>query len=425
MSQIDFKVNDHFQGYLADWSHRFYFLVGGYGSSKSYNTALKLVIKALNDPNRKILTTRAVARTLKESCYDLVKEVIYSLGVERYFKFKTSPLSIECTNGSRFIFIGLDDPAKLKSINNVSIVWMEEAPESSYEAFKELNGRLRTLGQSMHIFLSSNPVSKSSWTYSHFFKDMGIDDLELYKKRIMTVGNTYYHHSTVDDNNFVPESYVEELENLKIHDLDLYRIARKGEFGIIGERVLPNVFKAPHEVVENAVNFVPYHMRFDGLDLGFSKSFNALPRMAVDIRDNTLYIYEEFYEKGLITSELIEKIEHVRKGPHSIIADNSRPEIIEEIRRAGFRIKGSKKGAGSVLDGLQKLRSFSRIVISEECPNTYREFKELCFEKDKNGEILEDKFTFDPHSIDAARYGLEPFKHIQYKHGKIQRPRGI
>ena len=99
---------------------------------------------------------------------------------------------------------------------------------------------------------------------------------------------------------------------------------------------------------------------------------------------------------------------------------------IEEINRAGFMIEGSVKGAGSVLDGLQKLQSFSRIIISDKCPNTYREFKELCFAKDKKtGEILENKFSFDPHSVDSARYGLEQYKHTQYKHGKIRIPRGL
>jgi phage terminase large subunit len=404
---IDFKVNNHFLEYLSDWEHRFYFLVGGYGSSKSYNTALKLVIKALNDKDRKILISRAVARTLKESCYDLMKEVIYSMELQQYFKFRTSPLSIECYNGSRFIFLGLDDPAKLKSINNVSIIWMEECSESSYDAFKELNGRLRTLNQSMHVILTSNPVSKNNWTYKHFFKDSNIDDLLLYNKRVISIGNTYYHHSTVDDNSFVPLTYIEELENLKVHDPDLYRVARKGEFGIIGERVFLNVFKETKEHVDNAIKNIPYHMRYDGLDFGFSKSYNALVRCAVDIRDNTLYIYNEFYEKGLITGELVKELETVRSSPHNIIADSSRPEVIEEIKRAGFRICGSKKGAGSILDGLQKLRSFDRIVISEECPNTYMEFKELCFAKDKNGDIQEDKFTLDPHSVNkSAEYKL-------------------
>ena len=34
---IDFALNDHFYDFVDDWNYKFYFLVGGYGSSKSYH----------------------------------------------------------------------------------------------------------------------------------------------------------------------------------------------------------------------------------------------------------------------------------------------------------------------------------------------------------------------------------------------------
>ena len=55
----------------------------------------------------------------------------------------TSPMQVRFPNGSRIIFKGLDKPAKLKSINNISIIWIEECSEVKYEGFKELLGRLR------------------------------------------------------------------------------------------------------------------------------------------------------------------------------------------------------------------------------------------------------------------------------------------
>ncbi|WP_200412071.1 phage terminase large subunit, partial [Virgibacillus salexigens] len=93
-----------------------------------------------------------------------------------------------------------------------------------------------------------------NWTYSHFFiKNKGqdvqvifLDDEELYKKRTIVVDDTYYHHSTADDNLFLPASYVEELEKTKVYDLDLYRVARKGRFGVSGTKVLPQFESMPH-----------------------------------------------------------------------------------------------------------------------------------------------------------------------------------
>ena len=85
---------------------------------------------------------------------------------------------------------------------------------------------------SNHIILSTNPVSKSNWCYKHFFRDKSnglevLDDELLYAKRILVVGNTYYHHSTVDDNYFVPQDYIDQLDSLERHDPDLYRVARE------------------------------------------------------------------------------------------------------------------------------------------------------------------------------------------------------
>ena len=79
--EINIQANEHFIDYLNNWDKRFYYIVGGYGSSKSYHTALKLVLKALQE-KRRILVVRAVYRTIKESCFSLLKGVLYTLEEE-------------------------------------------------------------------------------------------------------------------------------------------------------------------------------------------------------------------------------------------------------------------------------------------------------------------------------------------------------
>lgn len=419
------KVNKHFGEYITDWEKRFYFIVGSYGSSKSYNTALKIVIKAATESNRKILVCRQVYRTLEKSCYNLLKEIIYGLGFDKLCKFKSSPLEISFKNGSEIIFIGLDDPVKLKSVHGISIVWMEESAECSYAAFKELNGRLRTFDQSMHIIMSTNPISKESWVYKHFFENRGLDDLKLYDEKIIKTDDTYYHHSTVDDNKFVPESYIKQLDDLLYHDPDLYRIARLGEFGQLGEKVFYNVSTENNEDVMSKVEQIHTRLRYDGIDFGFSVSYNAFIRCAVDVQQNILYCYEEFYNKDLINSELVECVKSKVDGKyHSIIGDNARPELIEEMKRKNIRITATKKGAGSILEGIQKIKSFSKVIVSSNCPECYKSLKDWTYKKDKNDVVIETKFTYDSHFSDAIRYALEDYRHAELKHGKIQRPKG-
>ena len=419
--KVGIKVNSSFKKYLLNWSKTEYVVFGGYGSSKSYNTALKLILKALKE-KRKILVVRAVENTLNESCYALLRDVICTYNLEHLFVFKKSPLKIQAVNGSEFIFRGVDKPEKLKSIHGVDIIWIEETAEISYEAFKELQGRLRALDKKNHMLMTFNPVSKKNWVYKHFFKNRSIDEFNLYEVREIETNKTYYHHSTVNDNKFVSDEYKERLEELKTYDSDMYRIAFLGHFGNVGERVFENVEKIEHskalEMVERVSRNGTGNL-FDGLDLGFSFSYNALVRCAVDRDNNTLYIYYEMYNKKLINSELVTQVREVllNKRYKELIVDSARPEMIEELSRNGIRAYATKKGANSVLEGLQKLKSFKKIYVSDKCKQTYEDLIEFSHEKDRNGEYIENKFNMDSHTIDAIRYALENYIPNRWKGG--------
>lgn len=308
------EVNEHFREFLGDWSRKYYFLVGGYGSSKSYHIALKLVLKCLKE-KRKVMVIREVYETIRESCFSLFEELAEELGLmDTKMRFIQSPMKIRFKNGSEIIFKGMDKPAKLKSIHNVSIIWMEEASELKYVGFKELIGRARHPSQSIHFFLSENPVGKDNWTYKHFFKDeekglVILDDEELYVKRIIRTEDTYYHFSTVDDNHFLPADYVHQLDEMKTYDPDLYRIARLGHFGVNGIRVLPQFEVASsHAEVLHAVESIPEQFRFNGMDFGFEVSYNALVRVAVDDEKKWLYIYWEYYKNKMTDDKTAEEL---------------------------------------------------------------------------------------------------------------------
>lgn len=258
-------ANDHFEDFVFDWNYKFYFLVGGYGSSKSYHVVEKLHLKLLQE-KRIALVVREVYDTIRDSCYSLLEEVAEDMGIHDKLKFKVSPMTIVYPNGSKIIFKGMDKPVKLKSINGVSIIWLEECSEVKYEGYKELLGRLRHPTMTNHIICSTNPVGKDNWTYKHFFSDkennrLILDDQSLYENRILIKNNTYYHHSVCDDNFFLPKDYIAELEDMKNYDPDLYRVARLGHFGVNGTKVLPQFEVMDAELVQQKVFNIPsrYH----------------------------------------------------------------------------------------------------------------------------------------------------------------------
>lgn len=442
--EISKEVEPRFADFIFDWFYETYLLVGGYGSGKSYNVAFKIILKCLQE-RRKVLVVREVYDTLKESCYDLFKEILADInlladmGVKKDRKtkvqHKVSPLELIFPNGSKIIFKGMDKPEKVKSINGVSIVWLEECSEIKYDGYKELLGRVRTPGISLHFILSCNPVGKENWVFRHFFtrlndegKETVIqDEEEFYKKRTVIKNGVYYHHSTPDDNGFLPKEYIKRLDDIKEYDYPLYRVARWGRFGANGTRVLPQfeVAKDAKEFVA-AVKAIPKKMYFYGFDFGFEESYNAVVSMAVDDKKKILYIFDEIYINHVTDDKfaMLPEMQKHKKLEHEIIADSEDPKAIKYYRQEGFKMRGCKKFAGSRLSNTRKVKRFRRIICSPKCKNCIRELKELTYKKDAKGNVIYDEFNIDPHTFSAIWYGLDRYNVADIKERKLNSRRG-
>lgn len=406
------EVNPHFEDFLFDWDHKFYFLVGGYGSSKSYHIALKIILKLLQE-KRTCLVVRDVYDTIRDSCFSLFTEICTDMNLERQVRFTNSPMQMRFPNGSKILFRGLDKPGKLKSINNISLVWIEECSEIKYAGFKELLGRLRHPTLRLHMLLSTNPVSRSNWTYKHFFKAQGLDDHELYKKRVIKKGNIYYHHSVADDNLFLPTEYIDQLDDLENYDADLYRVARLGQFGVNGLLVLPQFEVQPHAQVMQAVERIPRKYKRVGMDFGFESSYNAVLRMAIDHENKWLYIYWEYYRNHMTDDETADALSEFVETRERIKADSAEPKAIKYYQKRGFNMVATHKSNGgtrhSRLDNTRKMKRFRRIICSDHCRHCIDELRELTYAVDRDNEIIPDEFNIDPHTFSAMWYGLDDY----------------
>ena len=426
---IEKEVNPRFENFIWDWNYKTYLLVGGYGSSKSYHIALKLILKGYEE-RRKMLVVREVYDTHRDSTFSLFKEILEDMGLLGATKRdlvagkvlpKESPFKLNFPNGSEIIFKGMDKPEKLKSINGVSIVWLEECSEIKYAGYKELRGRLRHPTQSLHFILSTNPVGTDNWVYTHFFKsvdDQGsetvvLDDEKLYRLKTLVHDGVYYHHSVADDNLFLPSSYIDELDDMKNYDPDLYRVARKGRFGINGLRVLPQFEVMDADLVRREVRDIPSKFKFQGMDFGFETSYNAVIKCAVDDKNKWLYIYREFYKNHMTDPEtaraLLEWDPKIKE--QNIIADCAEPKAIHFFQLEGFNMIKCHKWEGSRLANTKKIKRFKRIICSTACPNAIRELKTLTYaKKPKTEELIPDEFNIDPHTFSAIWYALDHYE---------------
>ena len=436
--KITKSVSPAFEDFLFNWDYERYLLIGGYGSGKSYQIGFKIVLKLLEE-KRKALVIREVYDTIQESCYDLLCEILDDMGLlttdPAEFRRKKnkvlalkSPLKFRFPNGSQIIFKGMDKPEKVKSINGVSIVWLEECSEIKYEGYKELLGRIRTPNVSMHFILSCNPIGRDNWVYRHFFVSLSddgeetviMDENKFYDRKCIVKNGTYYHHSTPDDNPWLPWQYLKRLDELKNYDYPLYMVARWGRFGATGTRVLPQLRVAKDsKTFKNAIEKLGPENQYFGFDFGFEESFNAVICMSVDLERGILYIWDEIYMNHVTDDvfaaqpemqRLKMRIENMNVQGYEkmIVADNEDPKAITYYRQNGFKIRACRnKFAGSRLSNTRKVKRFKRILVSPKCKNTIRELKDLTYKKDPKGNVIYDEFNIDPHSFSAIWYGLD------------------
>jgi len=326
---------------------RYLILYGGAGSGKSWFVCEKLLIRAMREPGHKILVARKVARTLRRSVFQLFRTYIINWGLSPLFKINHSNMEITCINGSVIYFTGIDDPEKLKSIEGITSIWVEEASEIFLKDFEELDRRLRgNFPYYKQIILTYNPIVDTNWTFDRFFVKPKED--ESFKKGLTVKKTTY------KDNRFIDEEYKGILERYTGNARLVYT---EGEYGKLENAVYQN-----WDIVDKFPNTV---RAVYGLDFGFIMP-QALAR--VYLKGEDLFVEEKIYETRQDTPALIKELKRLKIKSKLIIADNEDPSAIMQIGNAGFDIIPCKKGQGSVEEGI-KLMQGLKIHITRGSTN--------------------------------------------------------
>ena len=372
--------------FLLNDKYRYKVAYGGRGAAKSYAFADACLVKALQSKIR-ILCARQIQSSIKDSVHKLLCDRISVLKLDRYFYITRD--SIRCSNGSEFIFKGIQSNVnEIKSMEGISICWVEEAQAVSEDSWQILIPTIRKEGS--EIWVSFNPDREEDSTYQRFVVKP--------PKDCKSVLINYM------DNPWFPEVLRREMEYDKEVDYGKYEHVWLGKTVINTEaQVYHDKFEVKEFETPEGVEF------FYGADWGFANDPTAITRCF--IQDQCLYIDYEAGGVGIEFEELpalFDSIPDVHKW--EIRADCARPETISYVKRQGFNIVACPKWKGSVEDGVEYIRSFRRIYVHPRCKRTYNEFKFYSYKTDKNtGQVLPIILDKDNHYMDSLRYGLNPY----------------
>lgn len=398
---IDLDIPDWHTVFNPDFYHRLYdystfteVYYGGASSGKSHGVVQKVIIKSIQDWKhpRKVLWLRKVGTTIRDSIWEDVKEGLENLQLLQYCKINNTNFEIRLPNGAVFLFKGMDDPEKIKSIKGVSDVVMEEATEFTLEDYTQLTLRLRERKHKFRqIFMMFNPVSKLNWVYTYFFEH----------KR----DNTKVIQSTYQNNVFLDEVTRANIANLADRNPAYYRIYALGEFATLDKLVFPTFETDRLNPSSKELAKLP---SLFGLDFGYVNDPSAFIHIKVDEKNKVLYFIEEYVRKNLLNDQIANAIKSMGYSKETITADAAEQKSIAEIKRDGIQhIRPAKKGPNSVVQGIGFLQQY-RLVVDDRCVKLIEELQNYTYVKDrKTGEYTNNPVDSYNHVIDAARYAVE------------------
>ena len=371
---------------LTDYSHRWEVYLGSAGSGKSYFITQKIIYRCLTEQVR-VLVCRRYGTTIRNTCFSLFKDILNKWKLTPYVKIRETDFNIKFPNGSEIIFTGLDEETKLLSLNNIGVIFIEEAFEVPQAIVEQLNLRLRGKVKNQQIMMAFNPISKNSWLF-----DFCSNPPDSY----------LFIHSTYKDNPFLTAEYVASLEELYKRNPAKARVFCDGEWGVNPDGlVLTNWTTQDFNPLDLAAKGYEHRA---GMDLGWVDK-TAIIDSLYDRENKTIYVFNEFYKSGCQLSELVDALKDMNLTKTKVYVDAAEPRSIEYFRNNGINATACAKGKDSVKAGLMFLQD-NRIVVHPSCRNFINELENFSYIQSKlTGEWTEDTTHEYSHAIDACRYG--------------------
>lgn len=350
---------------------------GGQGAGKTYAIMTILVGYCESYPDAKVTVVGVSYNHLKDGAISDFKNIMKETNRWDDTKWNKSELFFAFKNGSELQFRSFDKISGRGPRRDV--VYVNEADALTYETFGNIANRSKDFA-----IIDFNPVAKF-WAHEEL--------VEKQSKR------TSFLILNFEDNEALPP---QERDNIESHrplpgeePSNWWLVYGLGQIGSLEGNIYHGWEMVDRAEIEQTGRLIRY-----GLDFGFSNDETALVAV-YEMPDGKTGLVELIYEKGLLGSQYAGALEEAGVDPNVlIVADSARPEIIAEIKAAGYRIIGADKAPGSVLRGIDYV-SQRQIVYAGE--NLRREYLSYAWRKKRSGEVLDEPQDGNDHCLPASQ----------------------
>ena len=379
-------------------------ITGGRGSGKSFNasTFIERLTFEMTEAEKivhQILYTRYTMVSAGMSIIPEMMEKIDLDGTTKYFKTTKTDIVNKMTK-SRIMFRGIktssgNQTAKLKSIQGITTFVCDEAEEwTNEEEFDKIMLSIRKKGIQNRIIIIMNPCDSNHFIYQKYIeKTHKLVEIDGVQVQISTHPNVLHIHTTYFDNleNLSPE-FLKEVGDMKVNNPEKYAHVVIGQWADVAEGA---VFKKWGIVKE-----FPRECKKVGIgqDFGFTNDPSAAVRCG--IIDNRLYVDELFYETDMLSSAIANRL---KPFSMKVFADSQDPRLIQEIKNRGVNIYPVDKFPGSIKAGIDKIKDME-FFVTERSYNLITELRKYVWDKDKDGNYINEPVDEYKHLMDAIRY---------------------
>lgn len=389
-------------------------VTGGRGSGKSYNVSVFLERLSF-ESGHKILFSRYTMASASMSIIPEFQEKIESDVVSECFDVTKTDIT-NTYSDSVIMFRGIKtssgvQTAKLKSIQGLTTFVCDEAEEwTSEEDFEKIMLSIRQKGIQNRIIIIMNPCDSNHWVYKRFIeKTHKLVEIDGVQVQISTHPNVLHIHTTYFDNleNLSPE-FLKEVEDMKKSNPEKYAHVVIGRWTDVAEGA---VFKKWGIVKE-----FPVHAKKVALASDWGYTNDPSTGIRCGIMDNRLYVDELFYETGMLTNTIAEKL---KPWGLKVYGDSADPRLIQEIKNRGVNIYPVDKFPGSIKAGIDKIHEME-LFVTERSYHIIEELRKYVWDKDKDGHYINEPVDAWNHCIDPIRYYI--LGHIL---GRILKPKDL
>lgn len=361
-------------------SPKFYLIEqGGMSAGKTYPTMMLIISWLQLNPDKIWTTTGEDYPHLKKGAIRDFINIMKAAEIYEPERWNASDKTYTFANGSVLEFISVDKMGAHGPKRDG--LFVNEANSMDWDTFDQLASRTRH-----KVIIDYNP-SAEFWAHTELLAKHP-DDCDFLVL-------------TYKDNEALTQRERENIERHAPKDGEApsnwWTVYGLGQIGSLEGNVYEGWRQATEEDHQNA-KLIRY-----GLDFGWNDE-TAMVAIS-ETAKGELLIEQKIYEPHLLSGAYPDKLRSIGIDPSVlIVADAARPEIIAEIRAAGFRIVPADKNAGSVLRGIDKVKQRAIIYDGKDLE---REYLSYAWRKTRTGEVLNEPQDGNDHAMDALRYAID------------------